>query len=214
MLLKMGFQRTKEKKAERKKAFKNARGASGLFQFVSVSLLLLTPLLGAGILPPLSFMACSFPPPSPSMESGFLFLFQANLSHAGLLGRQALCCAGWASPLVTSACCAGAVPWAGQAQGNAWVGVLALLRLLEASHSRSSSCWLLLPCPGGMRRLQDSPLLLLSVKCCKTWALISQSKVSVCSSLCGFNACEYIFGSLMVGFKILKLTVVLQSLGK
>ena len=78
MLLKMGFQRTKEKKAERKKAFKNARGASGLFQFVSVSLLLLTPLLGAGILPPLSFMACSFPPPSPSMESGFLFLFHSR----------------------------------------------------------------------------------------------------------------------------------------
>lgn len=61
MLLKMGFQCTKEKKAERKKAFKNTRGASGLFQFVSVSLLLITPLLGAGAVPPPPFRTCSFP---------------------------------------------------------------------------------------------------------------------------------------------------------
>lgn len=78
----------------------------------------------------------------------------------------------------------------------------------------SGFCWFLLPCSGGMRCVQGSSPLLLSVKCCKTQALISQSKVSVFSLVWGFNACKSIFRSPAVCFKIFQSTVVLQSFGK
>lgn len=76
----------------------------------------------------------------------------------------------------------------------------------------SAFCWFLLPSPGGTRYTQGSSLLL-SVKCCETQALISQSKVPVCSLVWGFNAYKSIFPSPTVCFKI-KSTVMLQSFGK
>lgn len=51
------------------------------------------------------------------------------------------------------------------------------------------------PCLGGMRCLQGSSLLLLGVKCYKPKALISQSKLSVCSLVWGFNVCKSILPS-------------------
>lgn len=88
-------------------------------------------------------------------------------------------------------------------------------RMGSISASRFSAfCWFLLPCPGGMRCTQGSSLLLPSVKRCKPQALISQSKVSVCSLVWGFNACKSIFHSPTVPYQIFKSTVVLQSVGK